>query len=60
VKIPFIDKLRKKDESESEQFTASMSGWLMRDHNMKPEDAFKMSKEFWKKYKNKLKESISY
>ena len=48
-----------KKKPEQEYFSAEMSSWLMQTYNVRPEDAFKMSKDFWNRNKNKLKNAIT-
>jgi hypothetical protein len=40
-----------------EQLSGDMAQYLM-DYGIKPEDAFKLSKSFWEKNKDKLKEAL--
>jgi hypothetical protein len=55
-KIPIINRFVKHDAA-TEQLTGDLAVFLM-DYGMKPEQAFKLSKGFWEKNKNKLKEAL--
>jgi len=53
MNIPFISK----PDPLEEQLVSDLADYLM-DYNIKPELAFRMSREFWKKNKDKLKEAL--
>jgi hypothetical protein len=48
----------KRRNPEQEYFSGNMAAWLMENHSISPNDAFKMADEFYKKNKNKLKEAL--
>jgi hypothetical protein len=58
-KIPIVNRIFKNHDAFTEQLSGDMAQYLM-EYGMKPEQAFKLSREFWQKNKDKLKEALKY
>jgi hypothetical protein len=48
----------KRSSPEQEYFSQDMAMYLMQNHNVKPEEAFHMANDFYKRHKNKLKNAL--